>query len=145
MNKVILLFVLMSSILLGGCSVIDEVNNSLDYAGAVKEHISTLSTFADEAPQLFEGAALNPEIKQELEERLNTLTSDLLKFNQLEAPSIAEGLHQQLVSKNEELMEQVNNMVENGNMAIDTLENSPIISTINNAVELLNRIENLGL
>jgi PBP1b-binding outer membrane lipoprotein LpoB len=145
MKKAIFTFILVSSMILSGCSLLEEVNGSLNYANEVKEQVTTLSTFAEEAPQMFKEAAVNPEVRQELEERLIALKSEIVNFNKIEAPALAESIHQQLIAKNQALLDEINKMVENGNMKLDSLGNSPIFKTINDITGLLNRIEGLGL
>ncbi|WJH37525.1 DUF6376 family protein [Paenibacillus sp. CC-CFT747] len=90
-------------------------------------------------------AATNPDAKKELENRLNSMKQDIERFNGLEAPAAAKELHQQLVAKNEVLLGQINDVVNNGHLALDKLQNSQIVQTIQDAAGLIDRIQNLGL
>ncbi|WP_254786565.1 DUF6376 family protein [Cytobacillus oceanisediminis] len=156
MKKVILIGLLTVSMLLSGCSVLGEVNNSIDYVNEATEHINTLSDFAEEAPQMIQEAAADPALKQELEDRLTTLKQELedrlttLKqeveeFIALQdIPTLAEDVHQELVTQNEALLAEINKVLENGSLALDRLENSELFTTINEATSLINRIEALG-
>ena len=49
-----------------------------------------------------------------------------------------------MVDKNEVLLDEINNVVENGHLALDKLQNSQILTTINDITSLINRIKNLG-
>ncbi len=130
--------------LLSGCSFLNEVNDTLDYAEVTTEHIERLNTFAEEAPQLVENALSNPELVKELESQLSTLKTEIEEFIALtDIPTVAEDIHQELISKNELLLEEINKVLENGHIAIDKLENSQIFTTINDVTSLMNRIENL--
>lgn len=145
MNKVILIVVLLSTFMLSACSLSEEVNHSLEYAKEVKEQIDILNNFVEEAPQMFEDAAFSSETKQELESQLNDLKTNINDFNKIEVPIIAESIHEQLIMKNQTLLEEINAYVENGNIVLDNIGNTQIFKTMNDVISLLNRIENLGL
>lgn len=145
MKKAILMVVILSAFMLSACSLSEEVNHSLEYAKEVKKQLDTLSSFAEEAPQLLEDAALSPEARKELESQLNELKTNIIDFNKIEVPSMAESIHEQLIGKNQALLDELNKLVENGNVVLDGIENTQIFNTINDVISLLNRIENLGL
>ncbi|WP_449620633.1 DUF6376 family protein [Robertmurraya sp. Marseille-Q9965] len=138
------IMLILATMLLSGCSFLNEVNDTLDYAEVTTEHIERLNTFAEEAPQLVENALSNPELVKELESQLSTLKTEIEEFIALtDIPTVAEDIHQELISKNELLLEEINKVLENGHIAIDKLENSQIFTTINDVTSLMNRIENL--
>ncbi|GLX70601.1 DUF6376 family protein [Paenibacillus glycanilyticus] len=141
----LLLIVLVSASMLGACSWFQEADQSLKYADQAKEHIQTLSDFAEQAPQMIQDAATDPETKKQLENRLNELKKDIEQFNLINAPTIAKDIHAQLVEKNKILLQEINQAVDNGHLALDRLQNSPILATISDITGLINRIENLGL
>ncbi|MDZ5472914.1 DUF6376 family protein [Bacillus sp. 31A1R] len=145
MKKLRLMVLIMAATLLSACSFLDEVNNSLDYVNTATEHINKLNTFAEEAPQLVENALTNPEIAGQLETELLTLKKDIEEFIALnDIPTLAKDIHQELVDKNELLLGEINKLLENGNLALDKIENSQLFSTINDVTSLINRIESLG-
>ncbi|MEQ2528036.1 DUF6376 family protein [Bacillaceae bacterium CLA-AA-H227] len=138
------IMIILATMLLSGCSFFNEVNDTLDYVGVTTEHIERLNTFAEEAPQLVENALSNPELVTELQSQLSTLKTEIEEFIALsDIPTIAEDIHQELVSKNELLLEEINKVLENGHLALDKLENSQIFTTISDVTSLMNRIENL--
>ncbi|WP_394137142.1 DUF6376 family protein [Cytobacillus oceanisediminis] len=145
MEKILLTGLLAILMLLSGCSFLGEVNNSIDYVNQATEHINTLNEFSEEAPQMLKEAAADPALKQELEDRLVTLKQDVEDFIALkDIPTLAEDIHQELVSQNKALLAEINIVLENGNLALDKLENSELFSTINEVTSLINRIEALG-
>lgn len=74
-----------------------------------------------------------------------TLKQDIEDFIQInDVPSVAKDIHQELVAKNELLLDEINKVLQNGNLALNKLENSEIFTTITELTNLLNRIENLG-
>jgi hypothetical protein len=135
---------LILSIVLSGCSLVGEVNQSLEYANEATAYLTELSQFAEEAPQLIQDAATDSQAREELENSLNTLKQDIEEFNNTEAPAIAQDIHEQLVSKNEQLLAEIEKATENGELLIDQLENSTIFNTINEINELINQLEQLG-
>jgi PBP1b-binding outer membrane lipoprotein LpoB len=144
MKKLIVIVAIISSVLLSGCSLLEEVNNSLEYANKATEHINTWQDFGQKAPQMIQEAATNPETKLELEAELNALLEEIDEFNQTEPPAIAADLHQQIVEKNEALQEIINDAMVNGELALEELQNSELITTINEITKLMNLVEDLG-
>ncbi|NOU94019.1 hypothetical protein GC093_12430 [Paenibacillus sp. LMG 31456] len=145
MRKLTLLFLILSSLILSACSLIEKATNSLEYVNQSTEHINKLSSFAEKAPQMIKDAASNPEAKQELENLIKGLKKDIEQFNLINAPSIAKDIHQQLIDKNKVLLQEINKVVDNGHLALDKLQNSQILTTINDITSLIDRIKNLGL
>ncbi|MCA1321187.1 DUF6376 family protein [Bacillus tianshenii] len=144
MKKILVIIAIISSVLLSGCSLLEEVNNSLEYANKATEHINTWQDFGQEAPQMIQEAATNSETKQELEAELNALLEEIDEFNETEPPAIAADLHQQIVEKNEALKEIINDAMVNGELALEELQNSELITTINEITKLMNLVEDLG-
>jgi PBP1b-binding outer membrane lipoprotein LpoB len=129
---------------LGGCSFLEEAAGTVEYANKAAEHIEKLNAFAEAAPGMIEEAAKNSEIRQQLEERLVILKADIENFIQLQdIPAAAEAIHEELAAKNELLLAEINLAIDGGNLALDQLESSEMIKTINEASALLNRIEGL--
>ena len=136
--------ILIASIVLSGCSLISEVNQTLEYANEATAYLTELSQFAEEAPQLIQDTSTNPQAREELENSLNTLKQDMEQFNETEAPAIAQDIHEQLVSKNEQILSEIEKATENGELLIDQLENSAIFTTIHEMNELMSQLEQLG-
>ncbi|MGG3560614.1 DUF6376 family protein [Neobacillus rhizosphaerae] len=145
MKKVHFFLIIAVSLFLSACSFLGEVNDSIDYVNQATDHINKLNNFAEDAPQLIEQAANDLEIQKELETQLVTLKQDIENFiNINNVPSVAKEVHQELVIKNELLLGEINEVLQNGHLALDKLESSQIFTTVNEVTNLLNRIENLG-
>lgn len=144
MRKIILVTTLLASILLSGCSVLEEVNNSLNYVNKATEHINTWQDFGQEAPQMIQDAATDANAKKELETELDTLLNEIDEFNETEAPAIAEGVHNQIVEKNEALKGTIESSIVNGELALDKLEQSELFTLINEVTSMMNLLEDLG-
>ncbi len=145
MKKSALIVLIIGSLLLSGCSLLGEVNESIEYANTVTDHIEKLTTFAEEVPKLMQSADIDAKVKEELEARVLTLKQDIEGFIALSnIPSTAEEIHQELVEKNEVLLDEINKVLENGNLALDKLQHSEIFTILNEITSLKEQIENLG-
>ncbi|MEH7300081.1 DUF6376 family protein [Neobacillus drentensis] len=145
MKKVHFFLIIAVSLFLSACSFLGEVNDSIDYVNQATDHVNKLNNFAEEAPQLIEQAANDLAIQKELETKLVTLKQDIEAFiNINDVPSVAKDIHQELVVKNELLLGEINEVLQNGHLALDQLENSQLLTTVNEITNLLNRIKSLG-
>ncbi|WP_409304380.1 DUF6376 family protein [Peribacillus sp. SCS-155] len=139
--------VLLLTILLSGCSFLGEVNNTLQYANQATDYIDKTQRFADEIPQLAQNAVNNVEARQDLEAELQAMKAEIQKFNGVEVPDMASDIHNQIESYNQKLEEGINIYLKNikdGVFDPAVLENSGIMTTVNEITNLLNQIEKLG-
>lgn len=144
MKKMIYLFAVLIPILLSGCSLLEETNKSLEYVNETTDYLNDLSTFAENAPQMIQDAATDANAKKDLENQLTSLLEEIEDFNSIEPPAFAEDFHQQLVTKNETLIEQINQVIVNGEILLDQIENTQIYTTIEEITKLQNQLEKLG-
>ncbi|RLL45483.1 hypothetical protein D8M04_11595 [Oceanobacillus piezotolerans] len=142
MKRIMILLVF--SIALTGCSFFEETNDTLNYATQATEYFNDLSNFAEETSGLMNQAASDPAAKEELETQLLAIEKSIIEFNEMDAPAIADGLHQNLLEKNQQLLDITENVVQNGEVALEELQYSEIYQTIENITELKTQIEELG-
>jgi len=131
------------ALVLTGCSL-GEVNDSIDYVNEAKNQITQLKEYAEDAPDRYKEASKDPEAKEKLANELKSLKDDINAFNNIDAPSIAEDLHQNLVTKNEQIIAEVNDLFDNGELALDKVQDSKLIQTIRSTSEMINQLENLN-
>ncbi|MBP1949703.1 DUF6376 family protein [Virgibacillus litoralis] len=136
MKKLIISLIMVTTLILSGCSFLQEANDSLNYATETTEYINELSTFAEEAPNL-EG--------QELKSRLESLKGTVKDFMEIEPPSMAEDIHKELENKSQVLLDATNKILQDGEVTIEQLKQSEIYKTIDNITKLKKQIEDLGL
>lgn len=55
----------------GGCGMLDQVNDGLNYTSEAAGYVEKVKTFAEEAPELAEKAVNDTEAKEKLEACLN--------------------------------------------------------------------------
>ncbi len=144
MRKMIITFTLLSSILLSGCSMLEEVNSSLEYVNDATEHINTWKDFGEEAPQMIQEAATDSNAKEELETRLNEMLDEIDEFNNTDAPAIAESVHQQIVDKNQAIKDVIENAMVDGEVALEKLQDSELYTLINEVTTMMNLLEEVG-
>lgn len=145
MKKVFLIFFAFALVVLSGCSVLEEVNGTLNYATESTDYINDLQTFGEDASSLVQDAATNPEIKTELAQKITGLEARIKEFNEIEAPSIAADLHASVVEKNDQMLDAIDTAMANGELSIEKLQNTEIFTTINEMTELINQIKQLEL
>jgi hypothetical protein len=144
MKKLFVLFGMMGMLFLGGCSLLGEVNNTVEYANVTTEYMESIKTFANEVPQLAKDAVADETARKSLETELELMKENINSFNEIEPPSIAEDIHNQIVASNEKLEEGIDMYlvnIKNGTLDPDVLENSEIMTTINEITSLRENIE----
>lgn len=137
----------MSILTLSGCSLLGEVNSSLEYADNATGYVSTVKEFANEVPALSQDAVTDTEARENLEKELQLMKTEIEEFNATEPPQIAESIHEKIVSSNQQLSDGIDlylNNIENGQFDPEALENSEIMKSIENITSLANQIEELG-
>ncbi|MGM9956118.1 MAG: DUF6376 family protein [Peribacillus sp.] len=145
MKKILMLCT--SLILLTGCSLLGEVNSSLDYADTATSYVGTVKEFANEVPALSKDAVTDKEAMKTLENELQKMKTEIEEFNETEPPQIADGIHDKIVSSNQQLQDGIDlylKNMEDGTLDPAVLEDSEIMKTIDNITSLTNQIEKLG-
>lgn len=144
MKKFIGMLLVTLLLALSGCSLLEEANNSLNYVNETTEYINELSTFAEDTTSLVNEAANNTEVKAELESKLTSLQEEIQAYNGIEVPALAEDIHQELKAKNQQLEEAVNQVLQNGEVAVEQLKQSELYRTIDDITALLDQVKQLG-
>ncbi|SHS12353.1 Uncharacterised protein [Mycobacteroides abscessus subsp. abscessus] len=132
---------------LSGCSFLEEVNGTLDYVNEATEYVNEATEFANEVPAMAEQAITDTQALEDLETRLLEMKQEIEAFSKLEAPSIAEDIHQQVIEQNDKALEGINvflSNIENGELDPALLENTELFTTIQELTELSNQIQQLG-
>ena len=148
MKKFIMVFGLIGLLFLNGCSLIGEVNDTVEYVDITTEYINSTKTFAAEVSTLAKEAVADETARQNLEDELEKMKEQIHSFNQVEPPTVAEDIHNQIVSSNAKLEEGIDvylDNIENGSIDPATLENSEILTTVNeisNLMETINQVLN---
>ncbi|PLT32999.1 DUF6376 family protein [Bacillus sp. V5-8f] len=148
MKRIITTLGLLSMLLLGGCSLLEEANNSLDYAEKATNYLDKASQFAEDVPQMAQDAVTNQEARKSLENELISMKEEIKNFNETKAPTIAEDIHNQIIEYNGKLNNGIDSYlknIENGKWDPAILQDSEIMKTVNELSSLIDKVENLGL
>lgn len=128
---------------LSGCSLVEDVNNSLDYTEQATSFINEASSFAGSIPDLAQEAANNTNAKEKLNEQLENMKARISEFNGLEAPAFAQNIHETIVGYNETLSQQIDGyktQIENG---VTDFKNTEMSQTLNKIQETMDQVKNL--
>lgn len=145
--KKIIAIAFVSILALSGCSLLGEVNSSLEYADNATEYVNTVKGFANEVPALAQDAVTNTEARQSLEKELQQMKTEIEEFNATEPPQIAETIHEKIVASNQQLSDGIElylNNIEKGQIDPKALEESEIMQTIDQITSLSEQIEKIG-
>ncbi|WP_046174747.1 DUF6376 family protein [Domibacillus indicus] len=137
-----------SAVLLSGCSLLDEANNTLTYASEMTEFLNETQEFAAEVPALLENAASDPDMAENAQNQLQSLQQDIEEIQQIEVPAVAEGVHGTLIDYSTQLESGINDVlakIETGQFDPEALlENTELLQTVQEIQELRTNIEQLG-
>jgi hypothetical protein len=134
-------------LLLGGCSSLEDVNNTLTYANEAKDYVNEASAFAKEVPSLTEQAVGDQQATKELETKLKEMKKEIETFNDLQPPEMAADLHQQVVDQNKKVLEGIDlylNNVKDGKLDPAVLENTEMVQSIQEITSIVEQIKKLG-
>lgn len=138
---------LAAMLLLAGCSVLEEVNDSLRYATEATEFVNDANRFVEQVPTLAERAIADPQSIDALRSELQRMKEEIAAFNALEAPRIAEDLHQRIVGYNEAAVQEIDKYLQQINdnvINLEELANAPMLETLRGLTGLMNEIQRLG-
>lgn len=144
-HKTILAFALILMIL-PSCSLLSDINQSIDYADQAAAYVQDVNLFAEEIRTLAEQSAAVAETRTAIEEELVQMKEKIITFNAAAAPAFAVEIHNQLVSYNETLLSEINAYMEQLGEQVDfqALKDSPIIQSANQIAQILQQLEQLG-
>ncbi|MFE0558119.1 DUF6376 family protein [Paenibacillus sp. FSL W8-0187] len=128
---------------LSGCSLVDSVNNSLDYTKEATTFINETSQFAESIPELAQQAATNTDAKETLTKELEAMKTRISEFNGIEAPAFAQNIHEQLVGLNDTLLTDINGYMDQIQNGVTDFQNSNIVQTITKINETMDMLQNL--
>ncbi|MHA6165222.1 DUF6376 family protein [Bacillus mojavensis] len=131
----------------GGCGILDQVNDGLDYTNEASAYVEKVKTFAEEAPALAEEAVNDTEAKEKLETQLESIQKAAADFNALTPPDAAAELHSTLQEHNDTLQksaEDVLQQVEEGKVSLEELEQSELVQNAKQITDVMGQIEKLG-
>nr|WP_263324767.1 DUF6376 family protein [Neobacillus sp. Marseille-Q6967] len=144
-----ILMVLLSSLLLflGGCSFLNDAQDTLTYINEATDYLTAANEFANDVPALAQQAVQDLQAAEDLQALLQDMQQQMESFNNLQAPQIAADLHGQIVEQNNIL----NNAIETyltslkeGLLDPAILENTELVQTVQDITSIIEQIQTLG-
>ncbi|GGG11497.1 DUF6376 family protein [Paenibacillus abyssi] len=132
---------------LTGCSLFDRINDSLAYVNNATEYMNTANQFAEELPVMAEEAVTSSEARQKLLSELEAMKAEIVLFNELVVPQYAQDIHNQIMTYNNQLHTGITDYIadiKNGIYDLSLLQETGIIATINQVVELRELLNQLN-
>lgn len=136
----------LSAVLLSGCSLLEDVNSTLQYVNEATEYAAEADSFINEVPELAEQAVIDPAVISNLEERLVLMKEDINEFNELEAPGVATDLHRQVEEYNAQALEGIDTILgalDQGVIDPAFLEETEVFRTFQEIQSIINQVEQL--
>lgn len=145
--KIKLLLLILAIGLLSGCSLLDKVNQSLNYVDEATQFINSGTQLAEQLPVLAGQAVTDPEARTALKNELTEMKAKIEAFNKLEPPAFAKSVHQQLLGYNETLMKEINSYLEQiklGQIDWKAITDSQLVQTLDQVTQILDKVQNLS-
>ena len=143
MRKFLGMLMISLAMFLTGCQTLEDASNSLNYVSEAKNYIDDLNQFANELPTITEAAVADVNSKVQLEELLNDMQSQIEAFNVLDAPSMLEDIHTQIVDQNKNLIHDIEVYLENikaGTLSSELLTDIGLLEEVSVYNDLLNQL-----
>ena len=147
MKKRYITLLMAVGIFLSGCSALEGVNNTLNYATEASEYANEATAFGKEVPGLAKQAVNDEQAAKELETKLEEMKVNIEEFNGLEAPGIGADLHQQVVNQNNRAIEGIDLYLENiegGKLNSEVLDNTETFKSLQEITSIIEQIKQLG-
>jgi small-conductance mechanosensitive channel len=138
---------LVSALLLQGCSALGGVNDTLSYTNDTVSYINKASDFAQQLPEQTQQAVTDPDALAKLETELQAMQADIVAFKDLKAPEFAAEIDQQLTAYSDTLNSQISGLLEQaklGAISMQALEQSQIMQTASQITKILEQVQQLG-
>lgn len=145
MKKIAL--ILLMTVMLAGCSLLDSVNTTLNYTDAATTYVEDATSFAERAPQLAEQALMDQAAVSNFVQELETMKNEILSFNGIKAPEFAQDIHQQLLAYNETLLAEIDRILKQinlGSINWESIQDSQMLQTAREIAEVLLLLQQLG-
>lgn len=133
--------------LLGGCSFLNDAQDTLTYINEATDYLEVATNFANEAPILAQQAIEDLQAAEDLKAMLQDMQQQIESFNELQAPQIAADLHQQIVEQNTIIAEGIETYLSNikdGLLDPAILENTELFQSVQDIISIIDQIQQLG-
>ncbi|MEH7179395.1 DUF6376 family protein [Neobacillus vireti] len=134
-------------LLLGGCSFLNDAQDTLSYINEATDYLSAATDFANEAPALAQQAVSDIQAAEDLQALLQDMQQTVESFSDLQAPDIAAELHQQIVERNSAILTEIETYLTNfkdGLLDPAILENTELFQSVQDITSIIDQIQQLS-
>ena len=134
-------------LILGGCSLVEEASDTVNYVSEATNYMNEVNDFVNEVPTIASEAVTDEQTLIEFETRLNDMKDAIQSFNDVQPPEIAVDLHQQILDYNQRAEEGIDLYLENikdGKLDPTLLENTEVFQTFEDISNIVEDIKQLG-
>jgi hypothetical protein len=134
-------------LLLGGCSFLNDAQDTLSYVNEATDYLATATDFANDAPALAQQAIGDIQAAEDLQTLLQEMQQTAEAFSEIQAPDIAADLHQQIVEQNSVIVAEIETYLNNfkdGLLDPAILENTELFQSVQDITSIIDQIKQLG-
>lgn len=134
-------------LLLGGCSFLNDAQDTLTYINEATDYLSAATDFVNDAPALAQQAVSDIQAAEDLQTLLQDMQQTVESFSDLQAPDIAVELHQQIVEQNSAIITEIETYLNNfkdGLLDPAILENTELFQSVQDITSIIDQIKQLG-
>jgi hypothetical protein len=147
MKKLVILLSTCMLLLLGGCSFLNDAQDTLTYVNEATDYLAAATDFASDAPALAQQAIGDLQAAEDLQNMLQQMQQTAEAFNELQAPDIAAELHQQIIEQNSVIVSDIQtfmNHFQDGLLDPAILENTELFQTVQDITSIIDQVQQLG-
>lgn len=130
-------------LLISGCSLGEQVDNSMNYIEQATTFVNEATQFAGTLPDVVKEAATDINAKEQLNELLESMKASIAAFNGLEAPAFAKSIHETLTGYSSTLSDQINQYNEQIQNGVTEITNNEMFQTLNNIQDTMDQLQGL--
>ena len=147
MKKLLIVLSASMLLLLGGCSFLNDAQDTITYVNEATDYLSAATDFANDAPALAQQAIGDIQAAEDLQNMLQEMQTTVEAFSELQAPDIAAELHQQIVEQNSAIITEIETYLNNfkdGLLDPAILENTELFQSVQDITSIIDQIQQLG-
>lgn len=147
MKKLLIVLSTCMLMLVGGCSFLNDAQDTISYINEATDYLSAATDFANEAPALAQQAISDIQAAEDLQNMLQQMQKNVEAFSNIQAPDIAADLHQQIVEQNNVIVTEIEtylNNFKNGLLDPAILENTELFQSVQDITSIIDQIQQLG-
>ncbi|MDR7078892.1 uncharacterized coiled-coil DUF342 family protein [Neobacillus niacini] len=134
-------------LLLGGCSFLNDAQDTITYVNEATDYLSAATDFANDAPALAQQAIGDIQAAEDLQTMHQDMQQTVESFSDLQAPDIAAELHQQIIEQNSAVITEIETYLNNfkdGLLDPAILENTELFQSVQDTTSIIDQIQQLG-